>query len=109
MAAICDFVIGEQTLFDTLLSLKCILRASGISINSYNSYMSLLGLIRSYEKKQLVLTFEKLGDVAFRILGYLNEKVEMPSGPEEDILVEDWERIYATEAIKKVISMGECC
>lgn len=109
MAAICDSMIGEQNLFDTLLTLKGILRTSGVSINSYNSYMSLVGLIRNYEKKQLVLTFEKLGDVASKILGYLDEKVQMPSGPEEDILVEDWEKMYTAEVIKKVVSMGECC
>lgn len=100
--------ITERELLQTLLTLKSVLRNSGVSIKTYNNYAALMSLTQSYEKKKIVLTFEKLGDLASKILGYLNEKIVVPSGPEDDILVDEWERLWAEEAIKKAVSLG-CC
>lgn len=95
-------------LASTVTTLKNVLRNAGFSINTYNSYISLIILMQKYEKKKVPLTFEKLGDLSSKILVYLDEKVEVPTGPEDDILLEEWEYLCNKVVIEKAVSMGQC-
>lgn len=109
MAATYDFLVDEKELLQTLLILKSVLRGSAVSIRTYNNYAALNVLVQNYEKKKIVLTFQKLGEFAFKILTYLNEKIEVPLESEEDVFLEDWERMWAAEVIRKAVSLRECC